>query len=112
MHLPRASRITTAAITLVVVAAAWLGAVGLVRAPDAFARLHFVGPPALLGPAALAAATLISLGHGSPTTVRAALVAVLMATTGPIVAHATARAARLRSRGSLEVRPGDAGATR
>ena len=96
----------------VTVAVTWLGAVGLVRARDAYGRLHYTGPVALLGPIALAAALGLSLGHDSPTTVRTVIVALILATTGPVVAHATTRAARLRARGTLAVRPEDAGAPR
>jgi monovalent cation/proton antiporter MnhG/PhaG subunit len=104
----------TAALTAlaVVIAATWLGAIGLLRARDAYGRLHHVGAFSLLGPAALVAAFLCTLGHGSPTTLRAAIIAVLATTTGPVVAHAIARASRLRVRGTLEVVPQDAGEAR
>ena len=96
----------------VMVAVAWLGAIGLLRARDAYGRLHYVGPIALLGPVALTAALGLTLGPASPTTLRAAIIALILATVGPVAAHAVARAARLRARGTLDVRPEDAGEAR
>ena len=89
-----------------------LSALGLVRARNVFDRLHYGGPANIVGPLAVTLTLAVSLGVSSPTTLRGILIALLLIITGPIVTHATARAARLRGRGTLDVHPNDAGAPR
>ena len=106
-----ASAVSLAALLLALVVVG-LGSMGLYRARHVYDRLHYGGPVNILAPVALALAFGLTLGVASPTTIRCLLLIPLMAITGPIVAHATARAARLQARETLEVCPDDGGAPR
>jgi multicomponent Na+:H+ antiporter subunit G len=80
------------------VASAILGAVGLLATRDAYDQLHFTGPATVIGPVAVAAAVLVEEPLSSAG-IKAVLVALIMLGTGPVLVHATARAARVRERG-------------
>ena len=67
---------------------------GLLAMDNVFDRLHYLAP-ALLGSLAFTIAIGVREGTGQ-LTIKAALVFVLLAISGPILAHATARAARVR----------------
>jgi monovalent cation/proton antiporter MnhG/PhaG subunit len=86
------------------VASALMGALGLLATRDPYDQLHFTGPATVISPLAIAAAVLIEEPLSSAG-VKAVLVAVIMVATGPILLHATARAARVRERGRWEVLP-------
>lgn len=75
--------------------------VGMVRAKDAFSRLHFPGAAILAGLPGIALALTIADGM-SPTTVRAWLIFALLVATNGIQAHATARAELIRRRSDDE----------
>jgi multicomponent Na+:H+ antiporter subunit G len=77
--------------------------VGLVAMRNVYDRLHYTGPAATLGPAAIAAAVLIREGF-SQAGFKALLVAVLLALFNPVLAHAIARAARIREHGHWQPR--------
>lgn len=79
------------------VAGVWICVVGMLRAGDAFDRLHLPGAGALVGPPAVAGALLLAEG-ASPTSLRALLIFGVLFLTGGIVTHATARAEWLRRR--------------
>ncbi len=85
---------------------------GLIRAKDVYGCLHYGGPANILAPVAVTVALALVLGVTSAITVRGLVIIPLLAITGPIAAHAVARAARLRTRGTLGVHPDDAGAPR
>lgn len=73
----------------------WVGVVGMLRAGDAFARLHLPGAAVLVAAPTVAAA--LSLTEGlSPTTIRAWLIAVVLVASNGVLTHATARAEWLR----------------
>jgi monovalent cation/proton antiporter MnhG/PhaG subunit len=80
------------------VGSALLGAVGILVARDPYDQLHFTGPATVIGPVAIAAAVLVEEPLSSAG-IKAVLVALIMLATGPILLHATARAARVRERG-------------
>jgi multicomponent Na+:H+ antiporter subunit G len=86
------------------VASALMGAVGLLATRNAYDQLHFTGPATVIGPLALAAAVLVEEPLSSAG-VKAAILALIMVFTGPILLHATARAARIRERGRWVVTP-------
>lgn len=77
---------------LVVLAFAWLGVLVM---PGALARLHYVSVAAL-GVVLVAAAVLVHDG-ASLIGLKAVLVAAFVAATGPVLAHATARALHIRA---------------
>ncbi len=74
-----------------------IAALGLVAMNGAYDRLHYVGP-ATLGALLVAAAVWIYQGP-SLIALEAALFAAIVVVVSPALAHATARAARIRERG-------------
>jgi monovalent cation/proton antiporter MnhG/PhaG subunit len=86
------------------VASALMGALGLLASRNPYDQLHFTGPATVIGPVAVAAAVLVEEPLSSAG-VKAVLVALIMVGTGPILLHATARAARVRERGRWVVLP-------
>jgi multisubunit Na+/H+ antiporter MnhG subunit len=79
-----------------------LSCAGLVAARASLDKLHFTGPATVIAPTALAAAVLVEEPLSSAG-VKAVLVALVMLLTGPVVLHATARAARIRDHGRFVV---------
>ena len=86
------------------VASALMGAVGLLATRDPYDQLHFTGPATVIGPIAIAAAVLVEEPLSSAG-IKALLLAMIMVATGPILLHATARAARIRERGRWVLHP-------
>lgn len=76
--------------------------VGLLAARDAIDRLHFAGAATTLGPALVAAAVCVEEGLFTTNGLNAVAVALLLALLGGALGIATARAIRVRERGSLE----------
>jgi monovalent cation/proton antiporter MnhG/PhaG subunit len=93
------------------VAAELVCVLGLVTRRSAYDRLHYAAAATTLGPGFIAAAIAtretvspsggIEMSSGGIETLVTALVLFLL---NPVLTHATARAARLRERGSLEPR--------
>ncbi|HEU5200609.1 MAG TPA: monovalent cation/H(+) antiporter subunit G [Ktedonobacterales bacterium] len=83
-----------------------LSCLGLLVMNNVFDRLHYVGPAATLGPIAIAGAVLLEEGI-STAGLKAILIAVVLVGVGPIVTHATARAARVRQFGQWQAQPGE-----
>ncbi len=77
---------------------------GLLVMDTVFDRLHYVGPAAALGPIAIAGAVLLEEGI-STAGLKAILIAVVLVGIGPVVTHATARAARVRRFGHWQPQP-------
>ena len=88
----------------VAVASALLGGLGLLATSNPYDQLHFTGPATVIGPVAIAAAVLVDEPLSSAG-IKSVLVALVMLGTGPVLVHATARAARVRERGRWVVRP-------
>jgi multicomponent Na+:H+ antiporter subunit G len=86
------------------VASALLGALGLLATRNPYDQLHFTGPATVISPVAIAAAVLVEEPLSSAG-VKSVLVALILLGTGPVLVHATARAARIRERGRWVVRP-------
>jgi monovalent cation/proton antiporter MnhG/PhaG subunit len=80
------------------VASALLGALGLLATRNPYDQLHFTGPATVIAPVALAAAVLVEEPLSSAG-IKSVLVALILLGTGPVLVHATARAARVRERG-------------
>jgi multisubunit Na+/H+ antiporter MnhG subunit len=86
------------------VASALMSAFGVLAARDPYDQLHFTGPATVIAPVALAAAVLVEEPLSSAG-IKAVLVAVIMLATGPLLLHATARAARIRESGRWVILP-------
>jgi multisubunit Na+/H+ antiporter MnhG subunit len=76
--------------------------VGLVAMRSAIDRLHYVGAATTVGPALAAAAVCVEEGLFTTNGLNAVVVAVLLAILGAGLATSTARAIRLRERGTLK----------
>ena len=77
------------------IAASWLAAFGLLRLPNAFARLHCVSFAGAAGGFCFTAAVLIDRG-GDPLGFKSLTTVILLLLTGAVFIHATGRALRLR----------------
>jgi multicomponent Na+:H+ antiporter subunit G len=87
----------TAAIDALLIAGTALTvacSIGVLVMPTVYDRIHYLGPVSVVVPVLIAAAVVVDQGL-SPLGIKAMLVALLLATTGPIVGHATARAAAI-----------------
>lgn len=76
--------------------------VGLLRVKDSFDRLHFLGPASTAGPVLIAAYALLRYGF-HPAGIKAGVIAAALVAFGPILTHATARAARIREFGEWHI---------
>lgn len=92
-----------AALLTVGVGLELLCSLGVLAMRGAFDRLHYTGP-ASLGAALISAAIVVREGF-STIGIKAALVAVFLLISSPILVHATGRAALMRERGDLRVQP-------
>jgi multisubunit Na+/H+ antiporter MnhG subunit len=90
-----------AAAVLVVLASA----LGVLLMRDVFEKLHFVTPAALVAPLLVALAVTVQRGWSLPTT-ETWLALLIVAATGPVLTHATARTCRIRESGDWR-RPDD-----
>jgi multisubunit Na+/H+ antiporter MnhG subunit len=92
----------------------WLGVavelvccVGLATVRQPIDRLHYAGAATVVGPALVAAAVCFEEGLFTTNGLNAVAVAVLLALLGGALGVATARAIRLRERGTLESTPAE-----
>jgi monovalent cation/proton antiporter MnhG/PhaG subunit len=92
------SEVAVAVLLGLGVGSALLSAMGLLATRNPYDQLHFTGPATVIGPVAIAAAVLVEEPLSSAG-VKAVLIALVMFATGPVLIHATARAARVRERG-------------
>jgi len=81
--------------------------VGLLAMRTAIDRIHYAGVGTVAGPALIAAAVCVEEGLFTTNGLNAVLVAFLLAILGAALATATARAIRLRERGTLESTPAE-----
>jgi multisubunit Na+/H+ antiporter MnhG subunit len=82
-------------LAVVIVAGAALGVL-LMR--DAYQKLHFVTPAALVAPVLVALAVLVRMGM-TENTGETCLALLFMVIAGPYLSHATMRALRVREKG-------------
>lgn len=81
-----------------------LSCLGLLVMDDVYDRLHYLGPAAVLGPVVIAAAVILEEAL-STAGIKAILIAVVLVAGGPVVTHATGRAARIRQLGAWQAQP-------
>jgi multisubunit Na+/H+ antiporter MnhG subunit len=79
--------------------------VGVLVMRDAYAKLHFVTPAALVAPALVALAIFVQMGLYENTG-ETFLALAFMMIAGPYLSHATIRAIRVRENGDWRLRPG------
>ncbi len=73
---------------------------------DAYDKLHYLGPAAIAGPLAIAAAIVVQESL-SQAGIKALLTAGLLVVASPVLSHATARALYIRQRDHIESGPRD-----
>jgi multisubunit Na+/H+ antiporter MnhG subunit len=81
--------------------------VGLLAMRTAIDRIHYAGAGTVVGPALIAAAVCVEEGLLTTNGLNAVVVAFLLAILGAALATATARAIRLRERGTVESTPAE-----
>jgi monovalent cation/proton antiporter MnhG/PhaG subunit len=77
--------------------------IGILVMPDAYQKLHYVTPAALVAPLIVGLAVLAQSGL-TENTVQTWLALLFIVIAGPFLTHATVRAARIREKGDW--RPG------
>jgi multisubunit Na+/H+ antiporter MnhG subunit len=90
-------------LALAVLAVA-LASLGVATAPNAYARLHYVTPAAVVAPVLVALAVLVTEGLDENTG-ETVLALVFLIAASPFLSHATIRAIRVRERGDWRDRP-------
>ena len=75
-----------------------LASLGVATAPNAYARLHYVTPAAVVAPVLVALAILVTEGPDENTG-ETVLALVFLIAASPFLSHATIRAIRIRERG-------------
>jgi multisubunit Na+/H+ antiporter MnhG subunit len=81
-------------------------AVGVGVGPDAYARLHYVTPAAVVAPVLVALAVFVTEGL-DVNTGETVVALVFMIAAAPFLSHATIRAIRVREAGDWRGRPPD-----
>jgi multisubunit Na+/H+ antiporter MnhG subunit len=97
--------VTPAAVTILLVLAVATEVVcvaGVVAGGDVYDRLHYAGATSAIAPFLVAAAVIVEEGTRSPSW-NALFVAFALFVLNAVVAHATARVARQRERGDVEL---------
>jgi multisubunit Na+/H+ antiporter MnhG subunit len=79
-------------------------ALGIAIVPDAYARLHYVTPAAVVAPVLVALAVFVTEGLDQNTG-ETVVALVFMVAAAPFLAHATMRAIRIREEGDWRTRP-------
>ncbi len=88
------------------VAVELLCCVGILVHRDPFDQLHFLGPATTVGTVLVVAAVLVA-APGFVAGAKAVLLGIVILATGPVLTHATGRAAHVRLRGDLLARPSE-----
>ena len=88
------------------VVACWVGVLGMWRMRLPMQALHYMSPPAAIGAVTLVIAVALQTG-ASQATAKCIAIAIILVAINSVVAHATARAFRMRELGHWEPRPGD-----
>ena len=94
----------SAALLFIGVGVLLICCVGIWVMPDTYDQLHFAGPATSVAPVAIAGAVILEESL-SQSGVKAVLVAVVIGVTGPVLTHATGRAARIREHGHFVALP-------
>jgi monovalent cation/proton antiporter MnhG/PhaG subunit len=98
-----ATSIAVAALLTFAVAVELACCVGVLVMDDAYDKLHYLGPAAIVGPLAVAAAVILRESF-SQAGIKALLTAALLIVASPVLSHAIARALYIRQRDHVEPR--------
>lgn len=79
--------------------------IGVLVMHDAYQKVHFVTPVSLVAPVLVAIAVTLRSGWSEPTG-QTWLAIAIVCVAGPVLSHATVRAARVRERGDWRDREG------
>jgi monovalent cation/proton antiporter MnhG/PhaG subunit len=82
--------------------------IGVLVMEDAYDKLHYLGPAAIVGPLAIAVAVVVREAL-SQAGIKALLTATLLIVASPVLTHATARALYIRQRDHVEPSSGRPG---
>ena len=96
-----ASSVAVSALLAFAVAVELTCCLGVLVMDDAYDKLHYLGPAAIVGPLAVAAAVIINESL-SQAGVKTLLTAGLLIVASPVLSHATARALYIRQRDDIE----------
>lgn len=94
------------ALLALIVAACWIGCLGMLRMHTPTQALHYLAFPAGIASVLLPFAVCCATGW-SNATAKAVLIAIFLTATNSVVAHSTARAFRIRRRGHWKPQPKD-----
>jgi monovalent cation/proton antiporter MnhG/PhaG subunit len=99
-----ASSVVVAALLVLGVTIELVCCIGVLVMDDAYDKLHYLGPAAIVGPLVIAAAVVVreSLSQAG---IKALLTAALLIVASPVLTHATARALYIRQRDHVEHEP-------
>jgi multisubunit Na+/H+ antiporter MnhG subunit len=86
---------------------ALLSCIGMLAARDHFPRMHFMAPVADISAVVVVVAVGVQEGWGQPL-IKAILVCLVLIVMNAVLAHATARATRVRDYGHWTAQPGEA----
>jgi len=78
--------------------------IGVLVMEDAYDKLHYLGPAAIVGPVLIAAAV-VARESFSQAGIKSLLTAGLLIIASPVLSHATARALYIRQRDHIEPDP-------
>jgi multisubunit Na+/H+ antiporter MnhG subunit len=95
------------ALAVLVVAAS---ALGVLTMPNAYAKLHYITPAAVVAPVLTALAIFVQEGLDENTG-EMCVALVFMMVAGPFLSHATIRAIRVREHGDWRLKPAESGRT-
>lgn len=98
--------IAEAILLAIVVLTCWLGVIGMLRMKEPTQALHYLALPGL-GAMVLTAAVFVETGPSSAAW-KMLFISFMLLAVNSVVAHATARAFRIRDLGHWEPRDGDA----
>jgi monovalent cation/proton antiporter MnhG/PhaG subunit len=93
--------VVVAALLVVGVAIELACCVGVLVMEDAYDKLHYLGPAAIVGPVLIAAAVVVRESF-SQAGIKSLLTAGLLIIASPVLSHATARALYIRQRDHIE----------
>lgn len=96
-----AGAIAVESLLAVSAAAVWVGCLGVVAMRNQYERLHFMAPMSTVSVAAILAAVVVQEGWGQ-TAIKMSLILLALVFTNAVLAHATARAARVRDLGQWQ----------